>query len=229
MKYKILLFDADGTLLDFKRSEREALSDMLKDFGQPCGDAAARRYSEINDSLWKKLERGEITRNDLILKRFELFAGEYGIKCDPEEMSRAYFSALATKSFLIAGALDVCRELSKTCRLFLITNGFKHIQESRFGGSLLAQFFEGVFISEEIGADKPSREYFDAVIAAIPDFDARETLVIGDSLSSDIAGGIGAGLDVCWYNPAGAAAPGGMKINYIIADLSELTGIVNGK
>lgn len=228
MKYKTLLFDADGTLLDFKKSEREALSDMLKKFGQPCGDDAARRYSEINDSLWKKLERGEISRNELSLKRFELFGKECGIKCSPDLMSEVYFSALMSKSFLIKGAYEVCRELSGVCRLYLITNGFKQIQEKRFGNSPIAGFFEKSFISEEIGADKPSREYFDAVKAAIPGFDARETLVIGDSLSSDIAGGTGAGLDVCWYNPAGAAAPEGMRINYIISDLSELIGIVNG-
>lgn len=229
MKYKMLLFDADGTLLDFKKSEREALSDMLLKFGQTCDDNAAQRYSLINDSLWKKFERGEISRRDLSRKRFEIFGGEYGIKCDPTEMSDVYFSALMTKSFLIPGAYEICRELSKTCRLYLITNGFKRIQEGRFGGSPLAELFVRSFISEEIGADKPSSEYFDAVKAAINNFNARETLVIGDSLSSDIAGGIGAGLDVCWYNPAGAAAPSGMSINYIIDDLSDLINIVVDK
>ncbi len=228
MRYKTLLFDADQTLLDFASAEREALSDMLSFLGQPFGDKIARRYSEINHSLWKELERGEIERSSLSQKRFEILAKEYSLDSDPGQMADMYFSALAEKSNLIPGAYEVCRELSKTCRLYIITNGFKKIQEKRFGTSPLAPLFEGVFISEEIGADKPAREFFDAVASAIPQYNRAETLVIGDSLSSDIAGGLGAGLDVCWYNPACAAPPERIKINYIITELSELVGIAAG-
>ncbi len=228
MRYKILLFDADGTLLDFKKAEREALSDMLREFGAACDEDVIRRYSEINDSMWKMLERGEIARGDLSRKRFELFGKEYGICQSPDLMSEKYFSALATKSFMIDGAYDVCRELRKGRRLFIITNGFKRIQDKRFAGSPLSAFFERSFISEEIGADKPARRFFEAVASAIPDFSVRDALVIGDSLSSDIAGGIDAGLDVCWYNPSGSSAPENFskKINYVISSLEELKKIV---
>lgn len=228
MRYNTILFDADDTLLDFRCSEREAISDTLADFCGSVDDHVIIRYSEINDSLWKLHEKGEIRKEDLRVKRFELLCREFGFDFDPLLMADRYFSALASKSYLIEGATDVCQTLRKFCRLYIITNGFRVIQEKRLGNSPIAGFFDGLFISETVGAEKPSPAYFETVAKSIPNFLPKDSLVVGDSLSSDIAGGIAAGLDVCWYNPKNRPAPEGMRINYIISRLDQLPDIVTG-
>ena len=224
MRYDTLLFDADETLLDFLRSEKEAISETLTKFGiEPTADTVAL-YSRINKSLWNALERKEITREVIHTKRFEILCKELGVNYD-DTMPTIYINTIATKGYLLPGALEVCKGLSENHRMYIITNGTKAIQKGRFACSELVSLFQKVFISEDVGFNKPSKEYFDAVINEIPDFCIEKTLIIGDSLTSDIAGGICAGIDVCWYNPKGLVAPRDMEINYVISSLDELYDI----
>lgn len=229
MRYNTILIDADDTLLDFSRAEREAIDDTLNDFLGFTEEAVAARYSAINDSLWKLHERGGIAKAELRERRFELLCREFGYDFDPAAMANRYLEALSSKSHLIPGALEVCVRLRRLCRLYIITNGFRVVQERRIGRSPLAPLFDRVFISELVGFEKPAPAFFAAVAAAVPDFRPGMTLVVGDSLTSDIAGGIGAGIDVCWYNPHGKPAPENMNINYIINDLAALPRIAEGK
>lgn len=222
MKYKYLLFDADDTLLDFRRSEREALTDAMLRFGIHPTEGLIKGYSEINDSLWKLLERGGIGKNELRVRRFELFAEKYGLDADPHMLAAEYTDRLAEKSFPVNGAVELCASLWGKYRMFIITNGIKNIQESRFGASELKQYIEKSFISEEMGAEKPSPLFFDRVASAIDGFDRSLALVIGDSLTSDIAGGIAAGIDTCWFNPRRKAPVDGIVPTYEIHALDEL-------
>lgn len=222
MKYKYLLFDADDTLLDFRRSEREALTDAMLRFGIHPTEGLIKGYSEINDSLWKLLERGGIGKNELRVRRFELFAEKYGLDADPHMLAAEYTDRLAEKSFPVNGAVEFCASLWGKYRMFIITNGIKNIQESRLGGSELKQYIEKSFISEEMGAEKPSPLFFDRVASAIDGFDRSLALVIGDSLTSDIAGGIAAGIDTCWFNPRRKAPVDGIVPTYEIHALDEL-------
>ena len=224
MRYDTLMFDADETLLDFLRSEKEAISETLAKYNIAPTEEAVALYSHINKGLWKALERKEITRAEIHTKRFILLCEELDVKYD-DTMPMTYINAIATKGYLLPGALEVCKKLSRDHRMYIITNGTKAIQKGRFACSKITDFFEKIFISEDIGYNKPSKEYFDAVIKEIPGFSIEKTLVIGDSLSSDIAGGIGSGIDVCWYNPNGIKAPSDMKINYVISSLEELYDI----
>jgi len=224
MRYDTLLFDADETLLDFLRSEKEAITETLAKFNIEPTEKTVALYSSINKGLWKALERKEITRAAIHTKRFEMLCESLEVKYD-DTMPMTYINTIAAKGYLLPGALEVCEKLSKNHRMYIITNGTKAIQKGRFACSNLTRFFEKVYISEDIGFNKPSKEYFDAVINDIPDFCVEKTLVIGDSLTSDIAGGIGAGIDVCWYNPNGAQAPTDMNINYVISSLEELYDI----
>ncbi len=225
-RYSTILFDADNTLLDFDRSEREALLDALRFVGVTPVEEMIPVYSRINVANWKKLEQGLITKSALRVARFSEFCEYYGLDVDVTALSDAYTRILATKSYLIDGALEVCRALKPHCRLYVITNGIASVQVGRFDPSPLYPLFEKAFISEEIGVEKPARAFFDAVEAQIPYFDARDTLVVGDSLTSDIQGGINAGIDTCWFNRKGEQIPADMPINYVISSLQDLPALI---
>ncbi len=225
-KYTTLLFDADGTLLDFHRSEREAVCDCFEFFGIPISEEYLDKYSEINTIHWKMLERGEIEKKRLYSARWQAFFDFYGYDINAEAISKMYLEKLSEKAYILEDAESVCRRLAEKCRLYIITNGNKNVQDGRMSRLEFSNLFLDKFISEEIGFEKPCIEYFNIVTSRIPDFDPRKTLVIGDSLTSDIQGGINAGLDTCWYNPCGVPKPDEMNINYTIKQLSEIEDII---
>ena len=226
MKYKILLFDADHTLFDFKKCEYHALREALEELSLPNDDRYIDGYSEINEKMWKALERGEITKERLALKRFEVFAEEFSLTCNAYELAELYKERLSQQTYLFDGVEELLARLYGAFRMFIITNGIKSVQEGRMSRSQISKYFEKIFISEVIGYEKPSKSFFDAVKKQIPDFDIRGSLVIGDSLTSDIKGGINAGIDTCWYNPDGKEAPSDMPITYTVKNLSELLDII---
>jgi 2-haloacid dehalogenase len=227
-RYTMVLFDADNTLLDFNRSEREALVDALGGMGVVADEEMIRAYSEINLSFWKKLERGEISKSELRTARFAAFCEKFGLSLDVPRLAVSYTDSLATKSYLLPGTEALCRALAPHVRLCIITNGLKSVQEGRFDRCVLKPLFPYVFISEVLGAEKPDKAYFDAVAAALPDFDPAHTLVVGDSLTSDINGGIHAGLDTCWFNPSGKPVPDGMPITFVVTRPEEILPLVLG-
>ena len=225
-RYRILLMDADNTLLDFGKAEREALIATLRESSVEASETLIRGYSEINDEMWKRLERGEIDKISLRTERFRVFCSQYGIHADPKLLAATYLQSLAMQSFPMEGVMEVCATLARHCRLYIVTNGISQVQHGRLDHSPLRPYFEDVFISDELGVEKPHKAFFDRVAALIPDFDPSAALVVGDSLTSDMAGGIGAGLDTCWFNPAGKPLPEGMPVNYVITRPEELLPLV---
>ena len=225
MRYTTVLFDADNTLFDFSRAERAALDDALTAFGVTPDEGKARHYSAVNDMMWKKLERGEISKSALRVARFEVFCRDCGLDVDVPALAVVYTDRLAEKAFLLPGAPAVCRTLAAFCDLYLITNGLKTVQEKRFAASPLKPFFKGSFISEAVGAEKPDPAYFAAVARAIDGFDPAKTLVVGDSLTSDMAGGIAAGLDTCWFNPRHLDNQG-LPVTYTVDRLEDVIPLV---
>lgn len=226
MPYSIALFDADNTLLDFTLAERNALCACLSLRDLPTDEETVSIYSAINDSHWKRLEQGETTRDRLKFQRFEDFFASIGYSGSHIQMARDYEAALGQQTCLVEGALELIRRLYGQCRLYIVTNGITAVQKSRLGGSALAPYLDRCFISEEMGYAKPDKRFFDLVAASIPDFHPRKALVIGDSLSSDIRGGICAGLDTCWYNPKGKLAPDDLPITYRVSHLREVERIL---
>ncbi len=220
MKYTWLLFDADHTLFDFPQAEFNALRRTLQQRNLPFRAEFFHTYSRYNQQVWEEFERGEITSLELRLKRFRLFIEEAGLADDPEAISPLYLQNLALGTELLPGAEEVIRALQGRYRLALVTNGLKEVQRPRLERSALREAFEQIFISEEIGAAKPSRAYFEAVFRGLGHPPKKSVLLIGDSLTSDMRGGLDYGTDTCWYNPAGKTTD--MQVTYQIARLTEL-------
>ena len=200
MKYTTLLLDLDETLFDFSKSEKFAIDKLMEKYNIPVTEENRRLYSKINDEKWKKLERGELTRPQLFRERFDDFFKKTGVTADTDEANLSYMQFLSQASFILDGALETCKKLSGNYSLYLVTNGTKIVQKGRLSGSPIMKYIKDVFISEEIGFNKPQKEYFDYVLEHIEEKDKTKILVVGDSLSSDIAGAENSGLDACWVN-----------------------------
>ena len=225
-KYEWILFDADDTLLDFKLGERRAITATFGAFGLPTDDEVIATYSRINDNLWKMLERGEVTKDRLKVLRFEQFCERYGFDCDGAVLADAYVENLKKQTVLLDGAEDVCRALYGKYKMYIITNGIEAVQTARFGGCAVKEFFEKCYISDALGVAKPKKGFFDAVAADIEGFDKSKALVVGDSLTSDIKGGVEYGIDTCWLNPKGNEVPEGLNITYVIKDIRDILAIL---
>lgn len=220
--YKTLLFDADRTLFDFNMAEYQAIRKLCAYLEIPFSDNVYNTYSTLNDALWKQFEKKEITHSFLQKNRFEQFLNKLGRQGDPEKLNSMYLSFLAEGSYLLNDAFYVCEKLSKKYDMAIITNGLIRAQTNRFNNSDIAPFFSKLYISEQIGVQKPDKKYFDYVLNDISIDDKSSVLVIGDSLSSDILGAQNAGLDSCWFNPKNAECTLSTPPTYTISDLKEL-------
>lgn len=210
MKIDTILFDLDDTILDFKKAERAALKKTLLELGIEPEERILQRYSEINQAQWKLLELGKLVRSEVKLRRYRLLFEEFGIKESAERAAKIYETQLGIGHYFVDGAEEMLLELSGKCRLYLVTNGTACVQKGRIASAGIGHYFQDIFISEEIGFNKPDREFFERCFAKIPDFRKENTIIVGDSLSSDILGGINAGIQTVWFNPAGTGknAPG---------------------
>lgn len=223
---KIVLFDLDDTILDFHAAERRALQGAFEELGIPADDALLERYSEINRYCWQQLELGAMTRREILNGRFEMLFAEKGIRCDPRLAQENYERRLAVGHFFVPGAPELLETLQNDYDLYIVSNGNLRVQEGRLKSAGIAPYFRGIFISEQIGADKPSLEYFERCFAAIPDFRREDAVIVGDSLSSDIQGGINAGIKTCWFNPGHGIPTEGLRPDYCFSALSELPALL---
>lgn len=226
MRYDFILFDSDGTLMDFHRSEAEAVRETMTKMGITPTDALVSEYSKINDGLWKMLERKEITKPELLIRRFEIFCERFSFDVDAEKMARTYENELSQRGYLFDGAAELCKKLSAFLPLYIVTNGVEAIQKGRFSKVSLLEYFKDVFISGVIGYEKPDVRYFETVAENIPNFNKDRAIIIGDSLTSDILGGINYGIDTCWYNPQGKSSPSDMKITYVAKTYDDIYEII---
>ena len=203
MNYRFLLLDADDTLFDFQTAEARALKAAMLADHKEYKEEYLPVYSSINLALWKQLELGEVTKAQLQRLRFERFYAKIGMPGDSENVRRLYPEKLGEQGILLPGAMELVQELSRTRQLYLVTNGMEAIQRNRLRHSGLLPYLRGVFISEVIGVPKPQKAFFDAVAKEIPGYEREQVLLIGDSLTSDMRGGVNAGVDTCWYNAKG--------------------------
>lgn len=184
-----ILFDLDDTLLDFKKAERTALTKTLLQMGIEPNESILSRYSELNLAQWKLLEQGKLSRSEVKTRRYKLLFDEIGVSCSVEKAVQIYESMLSMGHYFIDGAEELLETISRDYQLYLVTNGTASVQRGRLKSANIARYFIKIFISEEVGFNKPWKEYFDYCFAQIPGFQKENTVIVGDSLSSDIQGG----------------------------------------
>ena len=228
MRYDVLLWDVDDTLLDFGLSMNYAIRHCFEQINMTISDEWIIRYGEINDSYWKRLEKGEVTKPQVLRGRFEDLFEEMGINMTDEQLTgfqSNYQRALGDVFFYRDSSYELCFKLKEKCRQYLVTNGVESTQRNKLKLAGFDKIMDGIFISEVIGYVKPKKEFFDACFEQIKDFDKKRVLLIGDSLSSDIKGARNAGIDCCWYNPTGCSAQNACP-DYVIHNLWDVIKII---
>lgn len=223
---EFLFLDLDDTILDFHKAERIAISKTIREFGVEPTEEVLARYHVINKWHWEQLELGKLTRPEVLVNRFDMLFRELGKTVDAPACAKVYERNLSVGHWFLPGAEEAVEYLSKRYRLFLASNGTAVVQKGRMTSANLYRFFEQVFVSQEIGHNKPSKAYFDGCFARIPDFDPAKAMIVGDSLSSDIQGGINAGIKTVWVNPGHAGNTTGIHPDYEIEALHQLPALL---
>lgn len=226
IRKKFLLFDVDHTLLDFRASEKKALTQTFAEYGLPFPDAVYQQYLIQNAKLWQDYEKGLIDRQAVLHTRFCRLFAQFGYAADGAAFEDSYRLHLNHACDKMPDAIEVIQRLSQSHELYIVTNGVVSTQKMRLRDSGLAPYFRDVFISEEIGCQKPQKAFFDNCFSRIPAFSSDAALIIGDSLSSDIKGGNLAGIETCWFNPDGKENDTDAKADYEIHALRDLYALL---
>lgn len=226
--YKYLLWDIDGTILNFNASEVYAVRSLFRKYNiGKCSDDMLKLYSKINSKYWQMLERGELTKTEILVGRFREFFEKIGVDVSlAEKFNLDYQITLGEHIEFVDNAKEILSSQKNKHVLAAVTNGTKVAQEKKLRLSGLDEIFDEIFISENVGAEKPNKEFFDCVFETLGISDKREVLIIGDSLTSDIKGGLCAGIDTCWFNPTHNPNTPDISATYEIDELKKITNIV---
>lgn len=225
--YQFILWDIDDTLIDFKASEAQALRQCFYKYDITVSDEDLSIYSEINRNYWEQLAQGKVEKKFMLLKRFEDFLVHLGAShVDASVINDEYQEALGDHVLMYPYGMELCKELQKSKKQYAVTNGTIVAQNKKLKNTGLVHVFDGVFISDEVGYQKPDIRFFNHCFSEIPEFDPSQAIIIGDSLSSDMRGAMNAGIDSCWFNPRGEEKPEDMIVTYEIKDLKELEDLL---
>ncbi|HYE09709.1 MAG TPA: YjjG family noncanonical pyrimidine nucleotidase [Patescibacteria group bacterium] len=227
MKYEIIIFDADETLFDFKKSEREAFKNTMLEFAIEYDENHHLKiYQGINTAIWKEFEDGIITQEKLKIERFKRLSENLNAGFDEVAFAKSYMKHLSHASFLYDDSIGLVKSLHKDYRLTIVTNGLKDVQDNRIRKSIIAKYLEDIVVSEEVNISKPDPKIFEHALNNINHTDKSKVLIVGDSLTSDIQGGINFGVDTCWFNPNKIVNRTNIKPTYEISNLMELKEIL---
>ena len=227
MKYEVIIFDADETLFDFRESEKYAFEKAILEFNIDYReDYHLKIYSDINTAIWKEFECGLISQEKLKVERFKRLSHELNIKFDELAFSKSYLKHLSHSSILYEESFNIVEELSKNYKLSIITNGLSDVQSNRIRKSSIAKYFDDIIISEEVSVSKPNSDIFKIALNNLNYNDKSKVLMVGDSLTSDIQGGINFGIDTCWLNTCKIENKTKFKPTYEISRLTEIIEIL---
>lgn len=227
-RYDIILLDADMTLFDFERSETESLHRTLQAHGLSCTGEVEATYLKINQALWDAFARGEVDQDYLVVERFAALARVYPVEWDPAKVNRDYLNGLGEEAHLLPGAMEFCEKLcGMGLTLAIATNGMPVAQRGRYTRTGMDKVIPHLFISMELGVQKPLPAYFDKVCEALNVTDRSRVVMVGDSLTSDILGGNNAGIDTIWYNPKGLPLTGSARPTYTVSSYGEIIDILS--
>lgn len=227
MKYEVIIFDADETLFDFRKSEREALKNTMVQFDIDYDENYHLKvYKDINSVIWKEFEDGILLQKNLNVERFKRLLSKLNLNFDEIEFSKSYVKHLSYASFLYNDSLPLIESLYKEFKLIIITNGLKDVQDNRIRKSIIGKYFEDVVVSEEVEVSKPDPKIFEHALNNIKHTDKSKVLMVGDSLTSDIQGGINFGIDTCWFNPNNIIKKTAIEPTYEISNLMNLKNIL---
>ncbi|MBQ9143269.1 MAG: YjjG family noncanonical pyrimidine nucleotidase [Lachnospiraceae bacterium] len=226
-KITTILWDVDNTLLDFNYSMRNSLKQCFRTVGVKVTESMIDRYAVINESWWKRLERGEVTKEQLLNGRFTDFFAEYDLsELDVEKFRKDFQRNLGTIYSYKDDSLTICKALQTKFKQYVVTNGVAATQRSKLGLSGFTDVMEDLFISEEVGHNKPEKAFFEYCLEHVEEKCPEKILIVGDSLSSDILGGNSVGIKTCWYNPTEKPLQEGYRVDYEMNDLHQIYDIL---
>lgn len=225
---KVILWDMDGTLLDFEKAEYQAIRKCFEIFGLgECTSEMIRRYSVINKKYWERLERKELTKAEVLVGRFEEFFATENIQTAcAAEFNKEYQLRLGDTICFCDDSFELVKVFKGRIKQYAVTNGTKVAQDRKLERSGLIGLFDDIFISEEVGVEKPDVKFFEYVWKQIGNYAPNEVIIVGDSLTSDMQGGNNAGILTCWYNPKDLVNDKGVTVDYEISNLQQLREIV---
>lgn len=224
--YRHILFDADDTLFDFKQSEKKAFELTINYFKLPFSEENYQLYTKINAKMWQMLENKQIGKDELRVKRFVNYLDEVNEQKDAELMNEVYTRYLAEQGILFEDALDVLKQCKRLLPCSIATNGVAYVQRRRIEKAHLESYFDHLFISEELQAEKPDLKFFERIFECLKIENPKEILFVGDSLNADIKGGVSAGCTTVWYNPKHKKNLSEYQPDYEIVKLDEILKII---
>jgi 2-haloacid dehalogenase len=219
---KAVLIDIDDTLLDFTLSARAAMRQGFEEYGLPFSERACGAFTRVNDALWRQIERGELTTDELFARRWNEIFALLGVEADGARFERRFLALLHATAIPVEGAAELCRYLSGRYVLCAASNAFYDQQRDRLRAAGMLPYFSHLFISERLGLRKPDRAFFGACLASLPGVRADECVMIGDSLTADVAGGRGTGMKTIWFDRAQRPAPADCGADYVVGTLAEI-------
>ncbi len=226
---KAILWDMDGTLLDFHAAERAAIFALFEKYGLgECTEEMLQRYMQINTKLWRQLEKNEVNKREVLVGRYEKFFGEYGLDTSlAEAFNSDYQLALGDTIVFRDNSYELVKKLKGKVKQYMVSNGTVIAQEKKLAKSGFGELMDEIFLSEAVGAEKPNMAFFDKVFEVIGKPENKsDYIIIGDALSSDIKGGNNAGILTCWYNPHHLQLSDEYQVDYEIENLNEVPKIL---
>ena len=226
MNKKILLIDLDNTLIDFNECARHSIINAFEELGFTYTENVFKTFIEENVKIWKRLEKGEITKPQLRANRWNIILGKLGIDFDGTVLEKMFENGVANHACPVEGAHDLLDYLQGKYKLYIVSNGFRFVQESRLKIGNFEKYFDGVFVSEDIGIPKPAKEFFDYCFENINHPPKDDVILIGDSITADILGGINYGIDTIWFNKNNEPLPENINPTYTVNTLNEIKNIL---